>query len=140
MDCPRCGLTNPDTAARCDCGYDFKIGEIHQPDPIDPGKIQIPFNSGSGFSRIVIAGLVVLVLLHILAIGSECVMLKFISDAAAGRTIALEKAAVLANHQQLLASLQALAYIITSILFLLWFRRTYENLISQSQIAVNAAI
>ena len=24
MDCPRCGLINPDTAQRCDCGYDFE--------------------------------------------------------------------------------------------------------------------
>ena len=23
MDCPRCGLINPNTALRCDCGYDF---------------------------------------------------------------------------------------------------------------------
>lgn len=23
MDCPRCKLTNPETAQRCDCGYDF---------------------------------------------------------------------------------------------------------------------
>jgi hypothetical protein len=22
--CPRCGLTNPGTALRCDCGWDFK--------------------------------------------------------------------------------------------------------------------
>ena len=24
MNCPQCGLTNPDTAQRCDCGYDFE--------------------------------------------------------------------------------------------------------------------
>ncbi|SRR5258705_4657146 len=23
QDCPKCGLANPDTAQRCDCGYDF---------------------------------------------------------------------------------------------------------------------
>ncbi len=22
-DCPKCGLINPETAQRCDCGYDF---------------------------------------------------------------------------------------------------------------------
>lgn len=25
--CPRCGLTNMPTAVRCDCGYDFELGE-----------------------------------------------------------------------------------------------------------------
>jgi hypothetical protein len=24
MDCPKCRLTNPPTAQRCDCGYDFE--------------------------------------------------------------------------------------------------------------------
>jgi hypothetical protein len=24
MDCPQCGLINPNTAQRCDCGYDFE--------------------------------------------------------------------------------------------------------------------
>lgn len=24
MDCPKCGLVNPDTAQTCDCGYDFE--------------------------------------------------------------------------------------------------------------------
>ena len=23
MDCPKCGLINPPSAQRCDCGYDF---------------------------------------------------------------------------------------------------------------------
>lgn len=24
MNCPKCGLINPDSAERCDCGYDFR--------------------------------------------------------------------------------------------------------------------
>ncbi|MDA2930376.1 hypothetical protein MYX84_10595 [Acidobacteria bacterium AH-259-O06] len=28
MKCPRCGLINPDTAQRCDCGYDFEKGTV----------------------------------------------------------------------------------------------------------------
>jgi len=26
MECPVCGLLNPDEASRCDCGYDFATG------------------------------------------------------------------------------------------------------------------
>jgi len=31
MDCPRCKLTNPDTAQRCDCGYDFETKTVGKP-------------------------------------------------------------------------------------------------------------
>ncbi len=27
-DCPRCGLTNPTAAQRCDCGYDFTAHQV----------------------------------------------------------------------------------------------------------------
>ena len=28
MKCPMCGLINPETARRCDCGYDFASGRV----------------------------------------------------------------------------------------------------------------
>jgi hypothetical protein len=28
MKCPNCDLVNPETALRCDCGYDFQSGQI----------------------------------------------------------------------------------------------------------------
>jgi len=28
MECPKCGLFNPDNALRCDCGYDFESREV----------------------------------------------------------------------------------------------------------------
>ena|ERR671918_593340 len=31
MDCPACGLVNPPTAQRCDCGYDFVDRSQKQP-------------------------------------------------------------------------------------------------------------
>lgn len=30
MDCPRCGLINPETAQRCDCGYDFQSRTVQK--------------------------------------------------------------------------------------------------------------
>ena len=30
MKCPNCGLINPDSALRCDCGYDFKSKSIQK--------------------------------------------------------------------------------------------------------------
>jgi len=30
MKCPRCGLFNPDTAQRCDCGYDFATKTVQK--------------------------------------------------------------------------------------------------------------
>jgi hypothetical protein len=31
MKCPTCQLINPDSALRCDCGYDFQSGRMEQP-------------------------------------------------------------------------------------------------------------
>jgi len=31
MDCPHCGLINPDSAGRCDCGYDFPSRTMQKP-------------------------------------------------------------------------------------------------------------
>ncbi len=30
MKCPHCGLINPETALRCDCGYDFATKQIKE--------------------------------------------------------------------------------------------------------------
>jgi hypothetical protein len=30
MECPRCRLINPDTAVRCDCGYDFESKTVEK--------------------------------------------------------------------------------------------------------------
>lgn len=40
MKCPTCRLINPDTALRCDCGYDFQSHKMEQ--PYHDGKTSIP--------------------------------------------------------------------------------------------------
>jgi len=49
MVCPLCKLTNPDTALRCDCGYDFATGHF---------KRNVP--TRSSISENVLAGFVAL--------------------------------------------------------------------------------
>jgi hypothetical protein len=31
LECPTCGLINPDDAKRCDCGYDFELQNVKRP-------------------------------------------------------------------------------------------------------------
>ena len=33
MKCPHCGLINPDTSQRCDCGYDFEKKTVVKQEP-----------------------------------------------------------------------------------------------------------
>lgn len=38
MKCPKCGLMNPDTALRCDCGYDLATGQMRMAAEKTPGN------------------------------------------------------------------------------------------------------
>jgi hypothetical protein len=40
-DCPRCGLTNPTEAQRCDCGYDFIARKVRASFLTNKQRIQI---------------------------------------------------------------------------------------------------
>ena len=46
MDCPICGLVNPETAQRCDCGYDFAAKEL-------PRETEQSLPIGSGWGLLV---------------------------------------------------------------------------------------
>jgi hypothetical protein len=37
-ECPNCGLVNPPTAPRCDCGYEFESGRVVGPPVADPSR------------------------------------------------------------------------------------------------------
>lgn len=41
MECPKCGLINPDSAVRCDCGYDFALGTEKESYLTPNQKVQI---------------------------------------------------------------------------------------------------
>ena len=61
MNCPRCGLINPETAQRCDCGYDFISKSVQESyltsTPItSPSKIAI----GAQAVALVLAGAAVI--------------------------------------------------------------------------------
>ena len=61
MNCPQCGLINPETAQRCDCGYDFISKSVEKPDVSSspntpPSKIAV----GAQVVALVLAGAAVI--------------------------------------------------------------------------------
>ena len=55
MKCPNCNLINPETALRCDCGYDFQSGKMKETYFVDVAAIPawvgilLLMQTGSGF-------------------------------------------------------------------------------------------
>jgi hypothetical protein len=41
MECAQCRLTNPDTAIRCDCGYNFQTRSIESSAPLSQADIDL---------------------------------------------------------------------------------------------------
>jgi hypothetical protein len=128
MECPKCGLINPETAQRCDCGWNFETKQFSAPISLveirDPGR----FESGHSLAVGVTVGLSLVMLLSLISVGSKYLQLRLISDVAAGMSITTEVAEASDNRHQFIAGLQAVAYIVASILFLIWFHRAYKNL------------
>ena len=61
MNCPRCGLINPGTAQRCDCGYDFiskGVQESYLSQPLIPAPAKIAL--GAQVVALILAGAAVI--------------------------------------------------------------------------------
>ena len=61
MDCPNCGLINPDGAERCDCGFDFHSRRVVNPvtAPEAQPAPRSALNGLSGWLTLVALGLLV---------------------------------------------------------------------------------
>jgi hypothetical protein len=77
---------------------------------------------------VVIAGLLLVTLLHLVGIGSDYSQLMLVSKAVAGQTIDPSEATANDSRHQFIAALQLLVYIATSLVFLMWLHRVYRNL------------
>jgi hypothetical protein len=94
MNCPNCGLINPESAAWCDCGYDFVSGRVHAiVDSAVPIAIDPPVRSDnwrrrprSGWWKLGMSVVAVLALIGALAVALlVVVMVSFPSQGMRGR-------------------------------------------------------
>jgi hypothetical protein len=86
MECPRCKLTNPESAQRCDCGYDFETKTVERPyftsgpgipglsDPLAPAIKAIRYGLHFAFLT---AAVVVFLLAQDLALGERSLGFDF---------------------------------------------------------------
>ncbi len=56
--CPRCGLINPETSQRCDCGYDFGTGTVDKTVAPPPSAASRLLKSGLMTCGIGIVGII----------------------------------------------------------------------------------
>jgi hypothetical protein len=57
MNCPRCGLINPETAQRCDCGHDFISKRAGKPySALEPNTPRSKIAVGAQVAALVLAG------------------------------------------------------------------------------------
>ena len=53
MECPKCEVVNPDTAERCDCGYDFVADPMGARDPAAKRAIRSALKVIAGMAGLV---------------------------------------------------------------------------------------
>jgi len=79
VKCPKCGLINPDSALRCDCGFDFATGRVKQSYLSQSQPSQPPEGAGQSTNRSSISILVV-ILSAGTAVGLLVFMWQFLMD------------------------------------------------------------
>jgi hypothetical protein len=52
-ECPKCGLVTPDSADRCDCGYDFRNGMVRSPSLLAKTAIRSVIKGVAGIAAVV---------------------------------------------------------------------------------------
>lgn len=58
MECPKCSLINPQTAQRCDCGYDFESGTMKRPYLSSEEREKVSLSWRYGPLALIVAGIV----------------------------------------------------------------------------------
>ena len=119
MNCPRCGLTTPPSAVRCDCGHDFVTGVL-QP--------TAPFHSGRSAARAAGVVLALALLVAVVAVVSGGFQVSLVGKIAAGQTFPTEHLAASDRRQHAVGLAQVLALVAGAVVFLRWLHVAYGNL------------
>lgn len=87
-----------------------------------------PFASGHTRARWVLILLAVVILLDLVAIGSDYAQINLLSRAMEGETITIAEAEANDSRQAGIAGLQMMTLLVTAVLFLMWIHRSHRNL------------
>ena len=84
LRCVLCGRLSPDRSARCECGYDFKTGELDESVALER-SLQRKRAAGSHFGR----GIVLLALIPVATVlfGALCVVFDTVAPAIIGALV-----------------------------------------------------
>jgi hypothetical protein len=119
MNCPRCGLVNPSTAARCECGHDFVTGIL---------RPTAPLHSAHGAARAAVVVLAFALLVDLVAVVSGGLQVRLVGKIAAGQTFPSEQLQASDRRQQMVGLGQIVALLAGAVAFLRWLRMAYGNL------------
>ena len=129
MRCPRCGLENPDTAMWCDCGYDFRSGQMRRHPALGaPGTAIAQFVSAASRARWTVRLLIAGICLDVVAMASGLLQVSLVNRVIGGAAITAAEAAANDSRQGLIGGLRILLFLATAVAFLMWLSRAYKNL------------